>query len=506
MVAAVESERQRTTVQNNVAQVERERTERERNRPAVNNAPLAPREPGVQERSAEVPAATPTHTTAMDARARARGDAQTRLRERVAQKAAPTRTRATPSPLEGRHQREARRTLSGERAPNARDPYVQHQSRIREQLRVNGALHPPNSRVHIDDVDRDHGRSVARTAAGRTSLVPGGDVSINTNGLPAGFQSRHLTPAEQARFNGFEARAERLTRGNPSVQDYARVGADSMVQSVREKQLRLENIRNNVPNDGRPTFVNMSWGQTGHEAAQNVLGAISMSPENSAARREVRNFLGGREPQNQQDVDRVMRGLIYPQLQRAMQTPEHRAEMGAARAGLEAEVARGRQANMLVFQSAANSFEDASRLGNSAFSASSTSGIRGMITVGSVDINGPGTRDDRVSSFSSSGQIDISAPGSRIPVGQERGRTTHVDGTSFSSPYMADVARAMHSANPRLRADDIARLLADPRASNNIPGTVRDGRGHVDPFAAVMIARDPTITREQIEAARRRVR
>lgn len=448
-------------------------------------------------------AVQPTHLTAMDARARVRGDAQARLRERVTARATPDRAR-TPSPLEGRYQREARRTLSGERAPNARDPYVRHQAEIREQLRANGALGPANSRVHVDDVDREHGRSVARTAAGRTALIQGGDVSVNTQGLPRGFRSQHLSAAEQQRFDSFNGRIEQMmTRGNPTLQDHTRIAAESMVQSVREKQMRLENVRRNTPNDGRPTFVNMSWGQTRHEAAQNIMGSIGMSPENSPARQEVRRFLGGRDPQNERDVDRVMRGLIYPQLDRAMQTPEHRAQMQQARDGLEAEVQRGRDANILVFQSAANSFEDASRLGRPEFSASSTSGIRGMITVGAHDINGPGPKDDRVSSFSSSGAVDIAAPGTNMPVGRNRSMQ---DGTSFSSPYMADVARAMAAANPRLNANDIARLMADPRASRDIPGTTRDGRGAIDPFAAVMIARDPTMTREQIEAARMRRR
>ncbi len=329
---------------------------------------------------------------------------------------------------------------------------------------------------------------------------------MNTNGLPRGFQSRHLSPAEQRRYSSFDSRiAETVNRGNATVGDQARIAAESMVQSVTEKQLRLENVRRHTPNDGRPTMVNMSWGQTRHEAAQNIMGSIGMSPENSPARQEVRRFLGGRDPRDERDVDRVMRGLIYPQLDRAMNTPQHRAQMAQARTGLEAEVQRGRDANILVFQSAANSFEDASRLGRPEFSASSTAGIRGIITVGSTDINGPGPKDDRVSSFSSSGAIDVAAPGSNMPVGRDqRGRTTNQDGTSFSSPYIADVARAMAAANPRLGANDIARLLADPRAVRDIPGTTRDGRGAIDPFAAVMIARDPNITREQIETARAR--
>src|SRR5262249_22653696 len=147
---------------------------------------------------------------------------------------------------------------------------------------------------------------------------------------------------------------------------------------------------------------------------------------------------------------------------------------------------------------------DAMRFNRPDYSRSSTDGVRGLLSVGAVDIRGPGPQDDRVSRFSSDGRISLPAPGERIPVGPaRRGQATPEDGTSFASPNALDTARAMGAANPRLNANDIARLITDPRAVNDIRGTTRDGIGHVDPFAAVMLARNPNLTRDQIEQARR---
>jgi hypothetical protein len=277
------------------------------------------------------------------------------------------------------------------------------------------------------------------------------------------------------RFSSFEQRGEKLFQSDPGIDAVSRYAAEGFSRSVTEKQLRMENIRNNTPADGKKTFVNMSWGETPHETAQNVVKSIIMSPPGSKMRSEVEKFLGGREPRSQQDMDRVMKGLIYPAVERAMATPEHQARMAGARKGLEEELARGRDKNILAFNAAGNAFEDASRLGKPSFSASSVSGVKGLINVGSVDLNGRGTKDDRVSGFSSDGQIDIGAPGKDIPVGLRGGRVERVEGTSFAS-----------------------------RAVNDIAGTRRDGRGHVDPFAAVMLARDPTLTRAQIDDLRRR--
>jgi hypothetical protein len=463
------------------------------------------REPGVAERSAGVPARQPTPSTAFDARRRTREDPAIRLRRSRVDVRGPDR--APPpgpqNPLGSSTRTHATRTLSQEPRPNARDPYVRYKQEIRDQLARAGVPGRSNDRVHVDDVDKEHGESVARTLAGRTSLVGGSEVSLNTRGLPGNFQSKHLSPAEMQRYQSFDQRMGRLFQSNPSIDDVARLGAEGFARSVTEKQLRLENIRNHTPSDGKKTFVNMSWGETPHETADKIMGSIAMSPPSSKLRSEVTKFLG-REPRSEQDMQKVMKGLIYPAVERAMGTPEHKAQMGAARKGLEEELARGREKNILVFNAAGNAFSDATQLGKPNFSVSSVSGIKGMINVGSVDLNGRGTRDDRVSSFSSDGRIDIAAPGKDIPVGLRNGRVERVEGTSFASPNAVDVARAISAANPRLSADDIARLITDPRAANDIPGTSRDGRGHVDPFAAVMLARDPTLTRAQIDALRRR--
>jgi hypothetical protein len=45
-------------------------------------------------------------------------------------------------------------------------------------------------------------------------------------------------------------------------------------------------------------------------------------------------------------------------------------------------------------------------------------------------------------------------------------------------------------------------LRTDPRVARDIPGTNRDGADSVDPFAAALLAKNPKLTREQIDSTR----
>ncbi len=112
----------------------------------------------------------------------------------------------------------------------------------------------------------------------------------------------------------------------------------------------------------------------------------------------------------------------------------------------------------------------------------------------------------------------LSAPAVNLPVGGRSGggglgglgagleRPADATGTSFASPYVAQVAYLMDAANPRLSADELARLLTDPRAVRDLPGTDRDGAGAIDPFAAVLLARNPALSRAAIDEARAALR
>ena len=48
----------------------------------------------------------------------------------------------------------------------------------------------------------------------------------------------------------------------------------------------------------------------------------------------------------------------------------------------------------------------------------------------------------------------------------------------------------MTEVNPSLTPDDIEKIMTDPAVARDIPDTDSDGAGHVDPVAAVRIARD----------------
>jgi subtilisin family serine protease len=123
--------------------------------------------------------------------------------------------------------------------------------------------------------------------------------------------------------------------------------------------------------------------------------------------------------------------------------------------------------------------------------------------VGATDPHGPGTLDDTAAPFSNEGKIIAAAPGVNIPVRIKDGHAVNADGTSFSSPIMAETAYEVSSVNPKLSLDRIQQILTDPRVAHDIPGTDRDGAGVVDPFAAALVAKNPRITGAQIDSIRR---
>lgn len=80
------------------------------------------------------------------------------------------------------------------------------------------------------------------------------------------------------------------------------------------------------------------------------------------------------------------------------------------------------------------------------------------------------------------------------------------EGTSFASPVALEAAYLADAVRPGLTVDQLARLITDPRAVYDIPGTTRDGAGAVDHFAVALLARNPNLTRAQIDGARATLR
>ncbi|MFO0724006.1 MAG: S8 family serine peptidase [Myxococcota bacterium] len=408
--------------------------------------------------------------------------------------------------------------LKVELPPDPAHPYVKMQADFASDLSRLGISTRGNARIHIDDLDFQHSQGVARTAAGKTSLAQGNEVSISIGGASAATRDKVLSADQRARLDGIPDRVAKVETGELSSDQMARLGADMLESTVLEKQMRLSEIRGDLPKppDGKKTFVNMSWGQTGQEAAHRMTGMMLMAPAGSTAAKEVEAALGhpptlkklldGRTEFDKAEFETIRDKIAYPKIQAALNAPEVKQNLDTARAGLEKELAEGRKAGILVFQAAGNSFERAG-VDHPEMSRGITDGVKGLITVGATDINGPGKKDDAVAAYSSDGRIDLAAPGSKIPVYQDfdleagKFKTKDVDGTSFAAPYAVQVAAAMSAANPKLSVDDIAKRITDPRVLNDISGTTRDGGGAIDPVAAVLLAKNPGLTRAQIEGA-----
>ncbi len=426
----------------------------------------------------------------------------------------------------------ARAALAVEPAPDPAHPYVAHQQAMREDLDKLGLLRPGSARLFVIDVVPDHGEAVLRTAAGKTSLISNADASLDLAEAPMALLDKHLTPERKARFLGAQNGLASAERSGAGLDVMVERSVDALEATVIAQRLQVARVRGELPSppDGKKTLVNMSWGLDPDGAATRIATRMLASKADSPLGAEARKILGheptltstegGFTQVDKGEVERLKREVIYPKLERALARPEPRARMETARAELAEELAAGRKQGMLVFVSAGNNHQDAAEAGRPELSTSPEAGTPGLIRVGGVDLRGPGAADDAIYAASAAGNVQLSAPGVDIPVGLNSshgigmfglpvggsdagsGRPTDLAGTSFASPYVAQVAYLMDAANPRLSADDLARLLTDPRAVNDIAGTDRDGAGAIDPFAAVLLAKNPALSRAEIDSAR----
>jgi hypothetical protein len=208
----------------------------------------------------------------------------------------------------------------------------------------------------------------------------------------------------------------------------------------------------------------------------------------------------GRTHFDAQDLAQLKRVLIYPKLRK--QITATKAAARDMRGWLEETVAQARQAGIMLFQAAGNSYRSTAAAGDPAMSTGTTE-AKGIFLVGGVDPKGPGMADDAIYADSSEGAISGAAPAVGVPTGTDpNGPTTVVDGTSFATPLMVEAAFTIAAINPALSFEQIEAILTDPRVAHDVAGTTRDGAGSVDFLAAFLLAKDPTLSRVQIEQIR----
>lgn len=381
-------------------------------------------------------------------------------------------------------------------------PYAVERGDQRRRFDQLGLPRTGKNRIYIQDLGAEHAAMITRTVGGQTALAQGADIRTDapkTNPTAAKGDGERLSWAKANPTLGANDLVQREA-GNliGSVEDMTGPIVAATVASVKE-------------NDGRKTFMTMSWGQSPEGTANQLARTMLLSEPGTKLYEDTVAALG-RAPKVTQEGDRtrleradletVKQKLVYPALDREMNTPEFKQDMATARANLEKSLGDARKAGIMVFQAANNDTEWATSAGRPDMAISTTSGIKGLFRVGATNPNGAGTADDTMAGFSGEGVVTASATGMNIPVGVKDGKAFNVEGTSFASPLMAETAYLVSNANPKLSIDQIQRVLTDPRVARDISGTTRDGAGVVDPFAAAMVAKYPRITSAQIDAAR----
>jgi hypothetical protein len=299
--------------------------------------------------------------------------------------------------------------------PAVGNAYAQQKAEVRADLERLGLLGPGTGRVHIDDANLEHGGAVTRAAVGPTSLAQGADVSLNTSGVPAEFAAGRRTPEQAARLSDLGDRADEARQGRLTTDGMAQLVADELEQTLLDHGDAVAYVRGKLPDDGKDTFMNMSWGQSPERLLGRSVGQLMMAPEGSPAYEEVTRILGHaptRTPQPDGSTRletaefKAVRAALEPKLDAILASPEHQARMAAGRDAAAREVAAGRQQGLLVFAAAGNEHGAAERSGRPELAVSTLSGVPGVILVGATDPGGPGAADDVVAPFSKRGRGD----------------------------------------------------------------------------------------------------
>lgn len=437
--------------------------------------------------------------------------------------------------------------------PDPNHPFLIYKEEVRKRLEKLGLLTTSGDHLHISDVDFEHGGAVLRSALGLNPLATV-TATLSVGDVPEEFARQSLRPEQYVRLAPvFMDRMSgppdpNASEPEMSFEDLIGQALIGFEYDILEKKMRIEMLRmqkKNLPPNAR-LLVNMSFGtsndRTAGEIANTMLAAPAGSPLNVLAKRIL-----GAEPLPPPDdgemggaqdcgarsrlrpklpglmradedlppelvayiaqVERLKRDLIYPQLKLALKEPEVKSVLAMARADLAKEIALGRKAGVLLFEAAGNEHIAASAAGDAKMSEPTDNDVKGVVLVGAIDMGQPlDPRDDRVAEFSAAGNIAFATPGMNIPNWLERARffrTKLVEqaGTSFSSPIALEYATAAGAVAPQLSVDKLEALLRDKRVAIAIPNQPRAGAGVLDPFAAVLIAANPKLTRAQIDEA-----
>ena len=387
------------------------------------------------------------------------------------------------APFSKQAQRNARLALAAEPVLDPENPHVRRMGRIRSALARVGIdlrqLDPKQApRLHVLDVGVQHGNAVVRTAAGQAGLARGAEISLDVDDPDPARLHRIVGPTPSAASADVVALARAMEGGTATEAQVAELMEAILAGWVNHLRCAVAEVRYDAPRDNRMTVLNLSLAWSPRQVARDqLLPLLQLTPPQSPLGKALAGAPGN------SFTDKAV-----ALAQRAWTQNPRRGTLAAARALLEAELARGQNQGILAVKAMGNQ-------GDSPLSPPAVAGVADLVEVGAVNRNGPVW----VADFSSVGRPDLSAPGVGLPVG--RGGTPK-DGTSFATPLVASVVWAMVAVNPNLEADDVEQLLKDPRLLHELPEPDRAGAGSLDPFAAILVAKYPQASEADLEAAR----
>jgi hypothetical protein len=370
------------------------------------------------------------------------------------------------------------------------DPHAQHVAAVRAQLKKDGL--PTSAKgvtVHVvEQSSRAHAEEVIRTVAGPVGLAQGADVRLARGTHQSTYLKTHPVALELQRLEAGTTK--------PTMRDYAKMGAALSEATLVAAREEIRSIRQNLTLGGKTQIANLSWGTSPQRNAAQLLKTIIQLDANHPILQQARadwsrQHNGGRAFQASDEPK--ARLFLMKQLVAEMKAIETNPSSDFARlkGQLETELAEARRYGLLVFNAAGNERTDAVKFLNDETAATTSfDAVKGMVTVGAADLKVlADLKDDVAWDGSAPGKsIEIAAPGVDLPVGVANNAAVNKTATSYAAPYAASVAALMVAANPNITPDQIEAILTSGRVTTQLPGD-RDGAGLLDPVKAVKEAK-----------------
>jgi len=274
-----------------------------------------------------------------------------------------------------------------------------------------------------------HTQSVLQTMSGQIGLAQGAAIEVGLDTARPPFSA--------------------LSGGSSmKLANVGAIGREVYLQGIATRQRQLGEIVSRLPPNAPTTLVNMSNGVAMTTVLRHVLNEVKNAPAGSPLHGEVTALLGHPFAG---DADLKTLGEHFGNVLRAeLSSPQ----LVAAQKALQNDVAVARSHGVMVFKAAGNDLNKVQVIGR-ASDWKPIDSVEGMISIGAIDLgaNPTDSKDDKVAPFSVEGPV-LGAVGMQVPL-----RAGDANGTSYATPFALSVAALMLKANPKLKPDDLERIL-----------------------------------------------